>query len=55
MLHALLSLFPIDRRDADKAAHTIATAPVSAALAWASTLAIGITVIAAIVLIGGAA
>lgn len=54
MLRDLLALFPIDAADADRAALHIDTLPVGPALAWAATLAIGLTVIAGAVLIGGA-
>lgn len=55
MLRDLLALFPIDAADADRAAFHIATPPTGRALAWAATLATGVTVIAVAVLIGGAA
>lgn len=36
-LRHLLSLFPIDRRDADRAAATIVAAPVGPAARWIAT------------------
>ena len=49
MLRPLLSLFPVDRRDADRAAEVIATTPLLAAAGWAVTLVTGLAVIAALV------
>lgn len=50
MLRPLLSLFPIDAADADRAADVIATTPLLAAACWAATLVTGLAVIAAIAL-----
>lgn len=48
MLRPLLSLFPVDRRDADRAADVIATTPLLAAACWTATLVTGLAVIVAL-------